>query len=230
MVDGGKTTIMPVHQILKRKERKVFISKRELAQSGKKFYKFFFRKRRSENKYWSPMSENTITYNSNNSEVEGIFFAEEANVMRWFDLGDTLVEVIFDKDHPSYKDLPDRYFYEAGKYCGSAIFCGKFIPIDSDEMFEFIKTHSEITRSTINHMQHHLIYVRAFNTLQKLWEYKYSLFGDGDRKTDEENAGIILRSHYRDYHDLDMDRIISCETFADLIMLFPEDKWDFCCS
>lgn len=207
----------------------MFVDKNMLAENGKKFYKFFFRHQLNSNRHWTPLSENAITYNSNNSEFEGIFFAEEDDIMNWFELGDTLVEVIFDKGHPSYADLPDHYFTEARKYSGKAIICGHFIPMDSDEMVEFIKAHCNITKSTLDYMQNHLIYVRAFNTLRKLWEYKYSLHGDGDRKTDEDNAAIILRSHYRDYHDLDMTKIMLCNSFDELIMLFPEEKWNFHC-
>ena len=34
-------------------------------------------------------------------------------------------------------------------------------------------------------------------------------------ENDEEKAGIILRSHLRDYQDLEIARILSCEEFED---------------
>ena len=117
------------------------LSKHKLAKSNKRYFKFIFTKRPVGKSYWLNIEENTITYNNNNSFYEGIFFSEEQDVIKWLGFGDTLVEIVFDENHPEYRKLPDYYVYEAKKYCGSAIITGSFIPMDSPEMFEFIMGH-----------------------------------------------------------------------------------------
>lgn len=205
------------------------ISKYQLAESGKKYYRFFFKKQPIAHSYWTPMIENDIVYNSNSSEYEGIFFAEESDVMKWFDKGDTLTEVVFDKNHPSFPSLPEYYFCESGKYCGRAIICGNFISLNSNDMIEFIKKHACANKSTLRTIQQHLVLIRAFNTLRELWEYQYNLFGEDNRESNEKEAMILLTTYHIHYENLDYDKILRCKTFKELVELFSEDKWKFYC-
>lgn len=206
----------------------MLITKAELAKSGNRYFKFFYQKRPKSKSYWFQIEQDNITINQDSCFEEGLFFAKETEVIHWFKFGDTLAEIIFDPSHASYSKLDNQYFESSSGICGKTIFATNFISMNSDEMFHFIKTHYNIQHNGIKCFEEHLIHMRAFDTLEKLWEYKYSLLGDGERPCDLQNAIDLLRIYALNptfYRDIDVEKVIKCNNWNELLTLVPEDQW-----
>lgn len=204
------------------------ITKEELTKAETKYYKFFYQKRPKGKSYWVQIKQDDITKNQDACLEEGIFFAKETDVMQWFKHGDTLAEIVFDKSHALHSKLQNEYFESSSGVCGNTVFATNFISMNSDEMFQFIKAHYDIQQNGIEFLQGHLIFVRAFDTLEKLWEYKYSILGDAERARDMHNAITLLKAYALNadlYRDINAEQIFNCNNWNELLTFVPKEKW-----
>lgn len=190
----------------------MYITKDALSRSGKKYYRFF-----------SPGNESKLSVIDGNyicrpnSMIEdGIFFAEEEHAIEWIFNGDSLAEVIFDPAHPLFARLPNLYFVESQKYSGKAVIIGKPIHLNQIEMFEFIKKHFDFSNSTSS-LQMHLIKNKAYDTLERVWKFKYSKVGNDQYESDLSDAIAYIKIAHFDRNNLeDCMKYQNCNNWDEL--------------
>ena len=167
------------------------ISKIKLSKSGKKYYRFFYKDIEPQLSF---VNGNFIERPHSMLE-DSIFFAEEKHIIKWIDHGDILAEVLFDSSHPLFEKLPNTYFVTNDIYCGKAIILGKFIQLNQFEMSKFIIEHFDFNKST-NHLQHHLIKNKAYDTLEQIWKHKYDILGAHDKNNDLLEAIALIKAEF----------------------------------
>lgn len=168
------------------------ISKMTLAKSGKKFYRFFYKDRESQNS----CVEGCVIKRPWAMLEDSIFFADEENIHQWITHGDTLAEVVFSIEHPYFASLPDKYFVVGDKYCGNELIVGQKISINDPGMVDFICLHWDYYKENFCGLQQHLIFTKAIDTLEKLWDYRHLVLGEGNRKTEMANAVLQVKLVY----------------------------------